>query len=963
MARKYSKENKNTNTTQEFAGKRSSQLSNNVAEGTTSVGQPGWAMISVTILFILLLAFAGSMDNSIEKIIGLISAAMILVLTILLKSSILKQYFSFVFFSTAAYVIWGGISTLYAASGKFALYEFSKLLFAFFIFLAVLHITKKEETGFKQLSLVLAVTGGFYGIISIDAASSGFLANLFKGFMRLFTNIYDNRGGFEEGIRITGIFGNPNIYAGFMAIALIFSIFLVINAASKRDKYVATFLLALNALAYLLAFSLGSLFMFLIACLIMIGFTEKGEKLNLFILMVETAVLALLFAMLSMAGLGKTGAISMLPLAAVVLNAILLYFIDNKLRAALKIKLAENKKFALRVILLVILLFVVYTVAAFSISGDLSLSSKETVMRAIYVPGGKYTLATESSGDLNFVIDSQNEEDLIRHTSTRLFSGTNHQEVSFTVPEDSRIVRIYFTAGDEKLEITSCKYSGASEGNVHLNYPLLPNIIANRLQNIFANENMVQRGIFFKDGMKLFLRSPLIGRGLGGFENGIYGVQDFYYETKYAHNHYVQALSDTGIVGLVLYLCILASSILAIVRAKRGRKSLYAVPVLSACIFQGFGQAISDATWSSGVFLGFAFAMLALLTIFCATPIKIQDEAKDKVLLISGKTGLAIFAAVFMLLISGNLYAQVHAKSGVKSFKDIERLIALDRFEYNDYKVSYIVNAPASEDSSIIAKADFYADELASVESNSIAPYVMDYSFKTYKDVDAFEAAKQGIQNAKSSPLMWSKIFDLCEEHIDPVGPYTDDAADRLKSSKFYIDSVLELYEALLERNRNALDKISLSPYNNAFIGKILEIRAVQGYDVTSALIAIMAHAFDSDYAVDTNQDGIPDSISVSSGSMKRNETGLFEVSDHTVLELNLYQKLRGSYEFTIRTETPQGIKISMDGTELQPVYDTNKVFVTIDFPNNTEMKLNQFVVTIPKACVIDYINFKTNIE
>lgn len=962
MAKKYSKENKNT--IQASADTRSSRLRPGITDVINSVALPGWMVIPAAAIFILLLALAGSMDNSVEKWVGLLSAVMILVLTIVIKPSAMKRYATPLFFSIAAYVIWGGVSTLYAASGKFALYEFSKLLFAFCVYIAVLYFTTADEGGFKRISLILAVSGGFYGILSIDAASSGIVANAFKLFMGLFTDIYATRGVFEEGIRITGIFGNPNIYAGFMAIALFFSLYLTMNASGKKDTYISTSLLAINALSYLLAFSLGSIFMFVIACLIMIGISERGKKLNLFILMAETAVLALLFAMLSMAGLGKSGAASFVPLVAVILNAILLCFIDNKLRASLNKRLSVSRKLAFRIVIFVIIILVGYAAAAFTVSGDLNLSSNETVMRALYIPGGDYTLVAESSSVLNLTVDSQNEEDLIKHTSTQIFIGTNQQEMHFTVPEDSKIVRIYFTSeNEEKTAIGSCHYRGASEGKVHLNYPLLPNIIANRLQNIFANENMVQRGIFFEDGMKLFSKSPIIGRGLGGFENGIYGVQDFYYETKYAHNHYIQALSDTGIVGFVIFLSLLGISVISIVNSKRRNQSLFAVPVLAACVFLSFGQAMSDATWSAGVFLGFAFAMLALLTIFCTDPIRLQNSAKEKFLLASGKAGLVLFAAIFTLLITGNLYAQAHAQSGVKSFKDIERLISLDRFEYNDYKVSYIVNAPKSEDNAVLSKADVYAQELNKVESNSIAPYVMRYNFSTYKDADAFTAAKQGIQNAQSSPLMWSRIFDICEEYIDPVGPYTDDAAERLRSSKFYIDSVLELYETLLDRNSSSLDQITLSPYNNTFIGKMLEIRAVQGYDVESALIAIMSHAFDSDYAADANQDGIPDSISVLSGSMVRNEAGLFVVSDNTVLELNLYQKLRGNYVFTVRTETPQEIKISMDGNELQPLYDTNKVSVSVELQDNTEMKLSKFTVTIPRGAIIDYMDFKTDLE
>lgn len=967
MAKKYSSKNKEQHS-KTALGKADTAFKAPLEESASPYADKPWFAVIVSLFLFFILSLAGSMDNIVEKWTGLLSVIVIMILLIAAArgSGAWQKFLTPLSLAYAAYIIWAGISTFYAASGKFAIFEFSKLLVAFCIFLAVLFLTKPGEAGFKRISYIFAYTGCFFGVVSVDAASSGFLANIFKALIGPFTQSYELRGEFEQGIRITSILGNPNTYAGFMALAVLLSLFLVVNASGKRESRTASALLAINALSYLLAFSMGSLFVFLIACLIMIGCEEKGKRISLFLLMLETAILAFIFAFLSMTGLGKAGALSFMPLLTLILNAFALYMSDVRLRPVLSDRLNANVKLMLATVLIIVILISGYMLAAFQISGAMNLNANETVMRAIYVAGGEYTLDVKSSAPVNINIISQDRYDLMRHTSSQLYFGSNEQTIPFTVPEDSEIVQIIFSSAANEVEISQAVYSGAESGTVHLNYPLLPNIIANRIQNLFANENAVQRIIFFEDGIKLFSKSPVIGRGLGGFENGVYSVQDFYYETKYAHNHYIQVLSDLGIAGFLLFLSILISSVIAIVLSKKQARSLFAIPVLAACIVQIFGQAMTDATWSTGVFLGFSAAVLALITVSCSTSIKAGTgslASDSRRLRFAIKALLVVFAGAFILLLSGNLYAQAYAKAGVKSFDDIERLIQLDRFEYNDYKVSYLVNAQKAENPDVLAQADIYARELLQVESNSIAPYVLAYNFKTYHDYDAFEAAKIGIRNTKSYPGMWIQIFDIFEENIDPVGPYTDDAADRLRSAEFYIDGVLELYDALLERNKTALDHITLSPYNNTFIGKLLEIKATHLYSIDWVFTAIMSHAFDSECAADSNLDGIPDNLTLLTGSIQRNQDRLLAVTENTMIELNLYHKLHGKYTFKIKTNTPQGIKIALDGTEQNVLYTDDEAYVELDLADNSERKLSRFTVSFPAAAVIDAITYATELE
>lgn len=151
----------------------------------------------------------------------------------------------------------------------------------------------------------------------------------------------------------------------------------------------------------------------------------------------------------------------------------------------------------------------------------------------------------QAGGDVSVTIESQNMQDTMMHTSSVLYEGSA-DGASFTVPEDSMVVYFNFSA-DQTTALESAAYQGeAGSGSVPLGYKLLPGFIANRMQGLRANQNAIQRLVFFQDGMKLFRQSPILGLGLGGFQNNVYSVQDFYYTTKYIHNHYIQALVGHG---------------------------------------------------------------------------------------------------------------------------------------------------------------------------------------------------------------------------------------------------------------------------------------------------------------------------------------------------------------------------------------------------------------------------------
>ncbi len=83
---------------------------------------------------------------------------------------------------------------------------------------------------------------------------------------------------------------------------------------------------------------------------------------------------------------------------------------------------------------------------------------------------------------------------------------------------------------------------------------------------------------------KFFSTAPLLGRGLGSTENLTRSVQSFQYESKHAHNHLLQTLSDTGLVGTVFALAFVLGSVWLCLQAVRKEKDSLAAALLAAWV-------------------------------------------------------------------------------------------------------------------------------------------------------------------------------------------------------------------------------------------------------------------------------------------------------------------------------------------------------------------------------------------
>ena len=733
------------------------------------------------------------------------TAALLILLTlsaVFLFYSKLRDRLQAPILALGAVVLMDGLSNLYAVSGKFALQEFLKVLAGFCLAMLLLAFTNGRDPG-RQAAIVLEGCTAIAGLVSIDLLATRWISTPVLALIGQFTPAYSSLAGVEAGVRMISIFSNPNIFAGCMGIGVLLSLGLAASAEGKRERAGHLICLYITALSFVLAFSLGACLTIAPGFLAMLALERRERRTGLFLLMIETFVLTLLAAFpISVTALTAWSGVQPVPMLCLAAGAAALCLLDRAGQRAAR-RLNGRRKAVLGLTAGILAGLAVFMTAACLLTQPAALQNGEVLRRSAYPKPGNYTVTavTEDADDIALLIESQNPEETMMHTSTVLYQGPLSQAV-FTVPENSSVVYFSFFAG-APARIEKASYAGESgSGNIPLDYRLLPAFAANRLQGLFANQNAIQRLVFFGDGIKLFRRSPLIGMGMGAFENGVRSVQSFYYATKYVHNHYIQTLVETGVAGLLLFLMLLAVSAAAV---WRGRQAPLAPALGAALVFMAAHGAV-EVVFSSYAYLPVAFGVFAAINLTCgsAVPVRWAEKQGTRAGLLLGACGLL---AVFGILLNCNIVAQGLARQA-EDLTDFQQAIRLDRFEWADHMLAYVTSSLNTDAGSEERRqADLYAQQLAQLKSTSIPIYLAEYYLETDRTALGLEMAEQYVSYVASDSAVWQRAFDLLAKYE------TDDAV--------YRAGILRLAELLDAWNQENIGEVAVNEEAAALIARM----------------------------------------------------------------------------------------------------------------------------------------------
>ena len=720
--------------------------------------------------------------------------------------STLRERFRLPTIALTLFVLMNGISTLYADAGKFALREFLKLLVGFCIALIFLSLAKGEgsKPG-RTVATVLTRCVAVSGLVSIDYISTRIISTPVLGLLNLFTTEYDGVNILENS-RLQSLSGNANIFAGYTGLGVLLALGLVLSSTSKKERIAHVICLFINSLSFVLAVSRGAIGVIAVAFLVYLVLERKERRGGLFILMAATLVFTLVaVGLISATSFAAwDGSIRLVPLLCVVLGSAALCLIDCFVIQKLERKLAAYGKLTMVFLAVALVAVAVFFLFAFTLTEGIELDQGLFLDRFLYLAPGEYTFNVQGSGPLSVTIFSQNRQDTMMGTRSCLYDGALADSTTFTVPEDSIVLSFSFLA-PEKAVLESVHYEGANgSGEIPLKYKLLPEFIAGRLQGLRSSTNFVLRTVYFEDGLKLFRQAPIFGLGIGAYESTIMSVQEFYYQTKYVHNHYIQALAETGIVGCALFVALFVVSGVAILLARRKEDMHPLIPALGAALVFMAGHAAVEVTFSAFDFIPIAFGVFALIEVCCGDAI--PSPWMTKKVQTGGLVGTALLVVVFFGMLCSTMMARFIVEEQA-SYSNLARAAKMDKYEWADYALSYVIGAQRESDPELRAKADELAVELSKIESNTIHIYLAEYYFFTDQVDLAFDRVEDHVTFVASDSETWETAFALLENHE--------------RDNPAYRERALRIYQMMQEWDEANIGTITISQEAMDFITRI----------------------------------------------------------------------------------------------------------------------------------------------
>lgn len=755
-------------------------------------------------------------------------------MVVLFARSDLKRLWNLPSVLLLGYVAYTAVSAFWSFAGKFVLNQYVKLFPAAVVFAALVLRGRAEKTFVRRVMAVIADSAALFALMSVEGTSTGVLYRFLYDVLDVDLSMY------FAGTRMYGAFGNPNVEASVFAIGVFFSLALLTDAEDRRERVLRAVTLTFSAFGFVLAFSMGAIACFAVAVIVYLiaAGKRRGEALSL---MVFAAVPTLLFAFAASRFFRSPGVLKLLPLLLMLLNAAVVALLDQKAAERFGKVLAAREKALYGALFAVAALIVLYIVLAMRLSAPYTFGG--SLSRTTPGAPGEHTLQIVADAPVEVSIDTVNSVQALAGGSDTIYTGSA-ADATFTVPADSRELRFTFTA-DAGATLRSAKIDGKTP--LMLRYRLLPNFIAARLQGtLTTNSSVLLRVMLWRDGLRFWRFAPVFGHGLGSFEAGISRVQDFHYETKYVHNHYIQVLLEGGVIAFALFFGALAALAAALWKRRRALRegpfaALYAA--FAAEFVMNALQMLWDISMTNIVFLCQTYAFYALLVLLCAEPLgakhgaaepddtarrRKKGPAKGAV-----RPGVRLACLLFPVFVTATMMGNIASNLLLNVLPDTLELYLsnlalaskIDLYEHNDARLNYCLQVGQYDAWSYLPQANAYAEKLSRLTSNSVHYYLIEFYINSKQYEKAVEMPLLSAVYAASDEDMWNMVTLLLKRGLTDPGV----SSPLLTDGETLLPKLVEYYEALQRRNEVATVPIVLMPENETFFEEILALNECRG--------------------------------------------------------------------------------------------------------------------------------------
>lgn len=728
-----------------------------------------------------------------------------------------------------------GAAAIYTPFGVSGMKEFYKLLAAFS--LAVILLARFDRKHVPGLLWGGASVSAVIALISLDMSCGQVLFGPFNALMNALGTDYISALPEYLSARVNGLYNDANVTACLFSLAVFAALYLLKNSTCVWRRLAASLLAGVNAVSLLLTGSRGALLCFAAACLVWLA-AERVNRVGLFLLLAETAVsmVAAAAPASSMVARGNETAVALC-----LLSGLILFVLDVLAGRRLEPVLSAHKKAALAAVGAVAVICAVYGVAAMTVKGPYTFDSTGQVARQVEIPTGTYTLTAPVDENIRVTLLGQTAYEKLRDQYETLYDSISG-ETEFTVPEDLVMTRWQLYA-PEGTVVEAVELSDGQR--FQLGSPLLPTFIADRLL-LGMGSSYSTRVEFDKDAWKIFSTAPIFGRGLGSTENVTRSVQSFQYESKYAHNHLLQTMADTGIVGAVFALAFVLGSAWLCLQAVRKDKDSLAAALLASWVMMNL-HSLMEINFSVRGFKCFAYMLLVLPFLLYARPLLAGETAKMRKQMKTVGILVAVLYALYLAVFGGLLESARMTDRKAEQFQtsDVYEYLGFLRgcvrgnvFDHDSYQRSYVANAVQLNDRAYNGDMLKYVKRLrasGTYENDSaLARY---YYLLRQEWSELFACSLEGIRQVRSSPDGWNLQMDFYREEVLPAM-----GADNVPA---FVDGVLALGDALDAMNAEGrLEPVALNETNQSFLALCRSVKeqGISGQDAYTVL-ALMAQS------------------------------------------------------------------------------------------------------------------------